>query len=55
MAKNIVTKEQVKWYFEETFDDYWETITDFLNNEYGETKEIMIKDIKEQTKNRNIS
>jgi hypothetical protein len=48
-----VTKEQVQWYFEETFDDYWETITDFLNSEYGETKETLLKDIQEQTKNRN--
>jgi hypothetical protein len=47
-----VSKEQVKWYFEETFYDHWETITDFLNSK-SETKAIMIKDIQEQTKNRN--
>ena len=48
-----VTKEQVQWYFEETFDDHWETITDFLNNE-SETKEILLADIQEQTKGRTI-
>lgn len=48
-----VTKEQVKWYFEETFIDHWETIADFLNSEW-ETKEILIEDIQEQTKGRQI-
>lgn len=47
-----VNKEQVKWYFEETFYDHWEVITDFLNSD-TETKKIMIQDIQEQTKNRN--
>ena len=49
-----VTKEQVQWYFEETFDDYWETIADFLNSK-TETKAIMIKDIQEQTEGRHIN
>tara|TARA_B100001057_G_scaffold476808_1_gene545267 strand:- start:142 stop:342 length:201 start_codon:yes stop_codon:yes gene_type:complete len=46
-----VNKEQVKWYFEQTFYDYWEVIADFLNSD-NETKEVMKKDIYEQTKNR---
>lgn len=46
-----VNKEQVKWYFEETFHDYWEVIADFLNSD-NENKEIMRNDIYEQTKNR---
>ncbi len=47
-----VNKEQVKWYFEETFHDYWEEITYFFNSD-TQTKKIMIKDIQEQTKGRN--
>ena len=47
-----VNKEQVKWYFEETYIDYWETISDFLNSDW-ETKEILKTDIQEQTKGRN--
>ena len=31
--KPEVNKEQVKWYFEETFQDYWEVIADFLNSD----------------------
>ena len=48
---NSVTKEQVKYYFEQTFigDEKWEVIADFLNGEY--TLPIMIKDIKEQCVN----
>ena len=49
---NDVNKEQVKWYFEETFHDYWEVIADFLNSD-NETKEIMKADIQNQTKGRN--
>ena len=44
-----VTKEQVQWYFEETYIDYWETITNFLNNEW-ESKQSLADDIKNQTK-----
>ena len=50
--KPEVNKEQVKWYFEETFQDYWEVIADFLNSD-KETKEIMKADIQKQTKGRN--
>jgi len=52
MKFNDVNKEQVKWYFEETFHDYWEVIADFLNSD-NETKEIMKADIQKQTKGRN--
>jgi hypothetical protein len=44
-----LNKEQVQWYFEETYWDYWETITDFLNNE-SESKKVLVDDIKNQTK-----
>ena len=47
----MLNKHQVKWYFEETFNDHWEEITYFLNTD-TETKELMIKDIQEQTKGR---
>ena len=47
----MLNKHQVKWYFEETFYDHWEVITDFLNSD-TETKKIMIEDIREQTKGR---
>jgi hypothetical protein len=46
-----VTKEQVKWYFEETFTDHWEELAYFLNS-VSETKEVLIEDIKEQTQGR---
>jgi len=52
--KPEVNKEQVKWYFEETFQDYWEVIADFLNSD-NETKEIMKADIQKQTKGRNYN
>ena len=45
-----LNKEQVQWYFEETYIDYWETITNFLNNEW-ESKKVLVDDIKNQTKN----
>ena len=44
-----LNKEQVQWYFEETYIDYWETITNFLNNEW-ESKQSLADDIKNQTK-----
>ena len=47
----MLNKEQVQWYFEETYIDYWETITNFLNNEW-ESKQSLADDIKNQTKNR---
>jgi hypothetical protein len=47
----MLNKEQVKWYFEETFYDHWEVITDFLNSD-TETKKFIIQDIQEQTKSR---
>jgi len=46
-----VTKQQVQFYFEETFHGHWDVIAEFLNSK-TETKEIMIKDILEQTKGR---
>jgi hypothetical protein len=52
MKVNDVNKEQVKWYFEETFHDHWEEITYFLNSD-TQTKEIMKADIQNQTKGRN--
>jgi len=45
----MLNKEQVQWYFEETYIDYWETITNFLNNEW-ESKQSLADDIKNQTK-----
>ena len=45
----MLNKEQVQWYFEETYIDYWETITNFLNNEW-ESKKVLVDDIKKQTK-----
>jgi hypothetical protein len=50
----MLNKQQVQWYFEQTFQDYWETITDFLNSD-TETKELFIKDIQKQTKDRDYS
>ena len=47
----MLNKEQVQWYFKETYVDYWETITNFLNNEW-ESKQSLVNDIKNQTKNR---
>ena len=47
----MLNKEQVQWYFEETYIDYWETITNFLNNE-GESKKVLVDDIKKQTKDK---
>jgi hypothetical protein len=47
----MLNKEQVKWYFEETFYDHWEVITDFLNSD-TETKRFISQDIQEQTKSR---
>ena len=46
-----LNKEQVQWYFEETYIDYWETITNFLNNEW-ESKNVLIDDIKKNTKDK---
>ena len=48
---NEVKTEEVQWYFEQTFigTEMWEVLTDFLNDKFGQSKEEIRLDIKNQT------